>query len=196
MNDRTPDGIGPGARAAAAGELSGAQRTAIEWLTAGETTVAAAAAAGVSRSTVHRWLRVDAAFGAAFNAWQADAVADARARLLALGDAAVSAVAAAVAKGDVKTALTVLQRQGLLAPPSPGPADAALVARQRSHARAKANREMTEAECEVPPEIYDPAPRRAPAALPHRPAQHRGDADAVDLSAAAGGLRCLPAEEL
>ena len=153
------------------GELTGPQRTAIEWLTAGETAVSAAAAAGVSRSTVHRWLRADAAFQAAYNAWQADVAATARARLLGLADAAVTTVAAALAAGDARTALAVLQAQGLLAPHVPGPTDPALVARQRSHERAKANFQMTQAECGLPAEIYDPLHPRGRRALP-APVEH------------------------
>ena len=127
----SPDGAGPAG-------LSAAQRTAIEWLTAGESAVSAAAAAGVNRTTVYRWLKADPAFQAAYNAWQSDVLATARARLLALTDAAVTTVTAAVARGDARTALAVLQRQGLLAPPQPGPTDPELIAREREVARRRA----------------------------------------------------------
>jgi hypothetical protein len=164
MSNRTH----PGGEGESAGGLSGPQRTAIEWLTAGETAVAAADAAGVSRSTVHRWLRADPAFQAAYNAWQADLTSTARARLLALADKAVSTVERALDRGDARTALTILRAQGLLGPARPGPTDPDLIARQQSHDRALANFKMTDAECGVPAEIFDPAtgPRPALASLP------------------------------
>src|SRR5947209_6027615 len=86
------------ARSAAA--LSPAQRTAIERLTSGYTMVDSALAAGVGRATLYRWLKSDPEFLAAYNAWQQDAVATARGRLLALTDSAVSAVGKAMGKGD------------------------------------------------------------------------------------------------
>jgi hypothetical protein len=110
------------------------------------------------RATVYRWLKSDPAFAAAYNAWQAEAVETTRARLLALADAAVTTVAGALAKGDARTALTVLQRQGLLAPPTPGPTDPSMVARLDRHRRAKANLELTMDECGVPNEIFAPEP--------------------------------------
>lgn len=153
-----------GADAAAAAEgLSPPQRSALERMAAGGTATAAAAAAGVSRQTVHRWLRDDPAFAAAHNAWQAAAVESARGRLLALADAAVDTVAAALAHGDAKTALVVLQRQGLLAPPTPGPTDPALVARQDRHRRARAAQAQFEADEACPPHLFAPDP---PAPLP------------------------------
>ncbi len=143
---------------AATGRLSVAQRGAIEQLVAGATPVAAAAAVGVSRTTVYRWLKSDPDFTAAYHAWQADAVAASRDRLLALADAAVDTVAAAVAKGDVRTALTVLKSQGLLTPPTPGPTDPALIARRARHAAAEARAAMTFDECAVPGEEFPPLP--------------------------------------
>jgi hypothetical protein len=176
----------PGGEGESAGGLSGPQRTAIEWLTAGETAVAAADAAGVSRSTVHRWLRGDPAFQAAYNVWQADLVDTARARLLALADRAVSTVGRALDRGDARTALTILRQQGLLGPAKPGPTDPDLIARQQSHDRALANFKMTEAEAGVAAEIFDPALRRrpAPAALPAARIDPSNDPDraAIELA--------------
>src|SRR5262245_2091881 len=48
--------------------LAAAQTAALDALLAGQTVTAAAAAAGVDRSTLHRWLRSDHAFVAALNA--------------------------------------------------------------------------------------------------------------------------------
>ena len=56
----------------------------LEALTAGATVTAAAAAARVDRVTVHRWLRDDFAFQAAFNRARRDLRSAAEARLLGL----------------------------------------------------------------------------------------------------------------
>ncbi len=175
--------------------LSAAQRRALDRMAAGDTAKAAAAAAGVSRQTVHNWLGGDPAFRAAYHAWQADAVETARARLLALADAAVTTVAAAVARGDTKTALAVLGRQGLLAPPTPGPTDPELVARQDRHRRTAANQAMTTAECGVPAEIFapDPAPTGPPAARAADP--NAFDPNAFDLAQLDAAL-CRPTDDI
>ena len=160
MSKRKPDdgttALAPPDPAAAA--LTAAQRAAIEHLAAGDTPADAADAAGVGRSTVYRWIKADPAFAAAHHAWQAQAVATARGRLLALADAAVTTVAAAVAKGDVRTALTVLGRQGLLTPPTPGSTDPATVARLDRQRRARDAEAMMVADERLPPHLYAPEP--------------------------------------
>ncbi len=143
--------------------LTPAQRRAIQRLASGESATAAAASAGVHRQTLHRWLREDAAFRAAFHAWQAAAAEDARARLLALADAAVTAVAAAITAGDTRTALAILKGQGLLTPPEPGPTDPDHVARQQWAAAARAEAAIVKEEFLAGEGIFDPAkvpPRR------------------------------------
>src|SRR5207244_3791667 len=89
-----PMGLEMGFAAVSAAEaralaLSPAQRTAIEKLTSGHTLVDSALAAGVNRTTLYRWLKNDATFLAAYNAWQQDAVATARGRMLGITDVAV-----------------------------------------------------------------------------------------------------------
>jgi hypothetical protein len=76
--------------------LTPPQRKAIEKLTAGHTVADSATAAGVNRCTLYRWLKHDPEFQAAYNAWQQDAIATARGRLLALTDTAVTAVGKAM----------------------------------------------------------------------------------------------------
>ena len=49
------------------GRLKPRQQAVLERLLAGETVTAAARAAKVDRSTVHRWLKEDYTFGAAYN---------------------------------------------------------------------------------------------------------------------------------
>ena len=79
-------------------QLSPPQRTAIQLLTSGKTVVDSALAAGVSRATLYRWLKDDPNFQAAHNAWQHDAIATARSKLLALTDAAIETVRCALLK--------------------------------------------------------------------------------------------------
>ncbi len=169
---RSPRGAAGRAAAAAGGELTAAQRRAIGRMASGESATAAAAAAGVHRQTVHRWLRDDPAFRAAFHAWQAAAADHARARLLALADAAVTTVAAAVAAGDTRTALAVLKGQGLLVPPTPGPTDPDQVARRALADAARAEAALVDAEAACPAEVYVPEAVRAyhAARRPPRPA--------------------------
>jgi AcrR family transcriptional regulator len=110
-------------------QLSPAQARAIEMLASGHTVATAAEAVGVGRTTIYRWLKGDAAFVAAFNAWQQDMLDTARGRLLALTDTAVNAVSKSMEKGDAKTALALLKHLGALRRPTPGPTDPADVER-------------------------------------------------------------------
>ena len=119
-------------------QLSPAQYKAIEQLTAGQTVVASAAAAGVTRLTLYRWLKNDPAFQAAYNAWQHDAIATARGRLLAMTESAVTTVSQAVSAGDAKTALTILKSLGLLGVPTPGSTDPSEVERKQRLENRKA----------------------------------------------------------
>ncbi len=113
-------------------QLSPAQSKAMEMLASGHTIAIAAESAGVARSTIYRWLKGDAAFVAAFNAWQQDMLDTARGRLLALTDTAVTAVAKSMEKGDAKTALVLLKHLGALRRATPGPTDPADVQRQQN----------------------------------------------------------------
>lgn len=135
-----PDAFAPVSAAEAMSlALSPSQRTAIELLTSGRTMAAAAVAAGVNRSTLHRWFKGDAAFVAAFNAWQRDVLATSRGRLLSLSDLAVATVARAMNKGDAKTAVAVLKSLGVMDRPVPGATDPAEVERQQLLEQKKSN---------------------------------------------------------
>jgi hypothetical protein len=126
--------------------LPPAQRTAIELLTSGKTLVAAATAAGVTRMTLYRWLKADAAFSAAYNAWQKDILDTTRARLLALSDLAVSTVAKSMALGDARTAIKLLQSLGALERPQPGSSDPDEILRVQKLERLKAQTALRKAE--------------------------------------------------
>jgi len=103
--------------------LSKPQRTAIIQLTSGSTRSAAAIAAGVTRATLYKWLNHDPAFQAAFNAWQKDLITTTQGQLLAASQEAVAVVLSAIRRGDARLAWKLLQSQGLIAPPNPGPTD-------------------------------------------------------------------------
>jgi hypothetical protein len=65
---------------------------ALDALLSGKSVTAAATAAGVSRQTVHRWLRTDPAVIAAWNAGRLELLQVTRGRLLRLGEKAVSVI--------------------------------------------------------------------------------------------------------
>ena len=85
-----------------------------------------------ARGLVRTILSRDPQFAAAHNAWQHDALATARGRLLALTDTAVTALGRSIAKGDGRLALQLLDRMGLTTPPKPGPTDAGEVQRDQT----------------------------------------------------------------
>ena len=98
-------------------KLTAQQERVLERLLAGDTVAAAAEAVGVDRSTVHRWFREDLEFQAACNQGRQELRAATRSRLLRLTERAAETVEHAVANGDVRTALRLLERLGLLTPP-------------------------------------------------------------------------------
>ena len=81
-------------------EMETAKITALERLLSGDTVVSAAKAAGVNRSTLHRWLREDYDFQANYNARKRTLLETSEARLLALAETAVDVVSAALERGD------------------------------------------------------------------------------------------------
>ena len=95
------------------GDLTGAQQTAMLALVRGATVVSAAEEAGVSRSTLHRWL-TDPLFVSAYNRARADVRDAALRRASSLADRALSVVEKALDDGDAKTALALLRGLGLL----------------------------------------------------------------------------------
>src|SRR5262245_45523135 len=84
----------------------------LEQLLAGASITRAAQAAGVDRTSVHRWLREDWSFQAAYNAARRDLMREIETRLVRLAEGAVQAVERAVRQGDVRAALAVLKGLG------------------------------------------------------------------------------------
>jgi hypothetical protein len=110
--------------------LSPAQVKVLAELLTGKTITAAAAAAGVERVTVHRWLREDFAFQAAWNRDRQELHREAYARLERLAAKAVDCLEKAIDGGDVKAALVVAKGMGFLAPKTLESDDAEVLATQ------------------------------------------------------------------
>ena len=110
--------------------LSPAQELALSALMAGSRMTDAADAAGVSRSTLHRWMR-EPVFLAAHNGRRSELVASASAKLLNLTDKALGVVDQALDAGDGRVALAVLKGVGMFDGQSPvvGSDDSARVAK-------------------------------------------------------------------
>ena len=90
------------------------QLAVLERLLVGESVAKAAEAAGIDRSTVHRWQREDYAFQAAYNRRRRELYEAAQTRLLALAEEAADIVANAVRGGDTRAAIAVLKGLGLI----------------------------------------------------------------------------------
>ncbi len=118
----------------AAGGLTPKQLVVLDQLIVGKTVTKAAEVVGVDRTTVHRWLREDWAFQAAYNAAQRDLRREVEARLPHLVDAALETIQEAVRGGDVRAALAVLKGLGALpgSAPTIGADDPVELAEERS----------------------------------------------------------------
>ncbi len=100
----TSSSCGPG--------LSPVQLVVLKCLLSGCTITAAAQEGGISRETVHRWLREDYQFRADFNRGRMELLEEVRLGLLISARKAAETVSAAIDQGDVKAALAVLRGLG------------------------------------------------------------------------------------
>ena len=91
--------------------MSPAKMKAIQGLAAGQTVVDAAIAAGVGRTTLHRWLRENAVFQEEVNRRRRELRLRTLATLERRGDKAEACVEKAIENGDVKAAQEVLRRR-------------------------------------------------------------------------------------
>ena len=96
-----------------AAEIPAAQIAALDALLMGQTATAAAAAAGVSRTTLYNWLGKDYRFQAALNRGRRDLRQAIACRADQLATEAAECVALAVRKGDVRAALEILKRANI-----------------------------------------------------------------------------------
>ena len=110
------------------GTLSPTQVTVLAELLAGRTITDAATAAGVDRVTVHRWLREDFAFQAAWNRDRRELHRATYDRLERLTAKATECIEKAVDRGNVKVALEIVKGMGVLAPSPIGSEDASELA--------------------------------------------------------------------
>ena len=94
-------------------ELQPSQTRALAALAGGATVTSAAEAADVDRTTVHRWLRADFGFQAAYNGLRLDLRREFSAQLDSLAQVALETVCAAIESGDVRTSLAVLRGTGI-----------------------------------------------------------------------------------
>ncbi|HEY2584154.1 MAG TPA: hypothetical protein VGI81_00145 [Tepidisphaeraceae bacterium] len=129
--------------------LSAIQELALEHLTAGVSIADTARAARVDRRTLHRWIRDDARFAAAYNAWRQEVIDSGRARVLAMANRALNTMNAAIEKGDARVAVQVAKATGAMDAPKPGSADAAMVRRQRKLDDEQHQIELEEAEAKI-----------------------------------------------
>lgn len=106
-------------------QLTPSQLQVLQDLLSGESVTAAAKSGKVSRETVHRWLREDFTFQAAYNRGRLEILEEIQDTLLAAARKAADTVTKAVADGDVKVALAVLKGVGGLSGKAPhiGPGD-------------------------------------------------------------------------
>jgi hypothetical protein len=122
--------------------ISPAQEAAVEAMLAGKTVTEAALAGGVSRASVHRWLKEDFAFQAELNRGRREIRRAAFGTLERIATKAAGCLEKALDEGDVKAALEVLKRLQLLAPSRIGsddPAELAEEAKIDAAARQGAN---------------------------------------------------------
>jgi len=127
-------------------KLSPSQCEVLTRLAEGASIIDAANAAGVSHRSLRRWLHEDAHFTAAFNAWRRDLLESAQARALAMGDAALTAIAAAIQNGNVQAAMQLVKSLGILKPAAPQPTDADEVARRRTIDNSRRESRLAQAE--------------------------------------------------
>jgi AcrR family transcriptional regulator len=111
-----------------------AQEAALTALLTGKSVTDAAAAAGVGRTTVYRWLAHDPAFQASLNQRRQEMQDALQARLMLLAVKAVDAVERALDAGNSKAALALLAGLGLLPGSLPriGETDAAEIVLDRA----------------------------------------------------------------
>ncbi|NNF28952.1 MAG: hypothetical protein HKN73_17130 [Gemmatimonadetes bacterium] len=127
-------------------ELSPQQFAVLELLVGGATVTDAAKHSGVSRSTIHRWLKNDFAFQAELNRTR-NGLQEATLRtLLSVAHRAAQNVAEAIEGGDLSVSLKILKGIGALsgAPPRVGADDADVLREETEIDRAteQVDREM------------------------------------------------------
>ena len=136
------------ARAGSTPEMQPPQLHALASLASGSSVTDAAEGSGVDRTTVHRWLREDVVFQAAWNSLRRDMWGEIETNLDSLLADALHAVREAVRDGDARIAMAVLKGSGVLSqaseigPEDPGELREDLALARKERASIRANRKL------------------------------------------------------
>src|SRR5579862_835173 len=96
----------------------------------------------VHRGTVHRWLKDDPDFRAAFNAWKEETILSGRARVARMVGPALDTLLSCVMKGQFQAAVTVLKTMGILDKQQPGTIDRDLLDKEIQIERRRQRADM------------------------------------------------------
>ena len=122
--------------------LPASKQAALQMILGGQTVAEAARVTGVTRMTIHRWLKSDPEFQAAYNEWQEQIIGSTQARLLAMTDKAAEAVEKALEAGDARLGLKLLKEMGLLKTKKPGFTDPKRVRREMQNEEDRVERNL------------------------------------------------------
>jgi uncharacterized protein with von Willebrand factor type A (vWA) domain len=100
------------------------QQRALELLLEGKSVVEVAKAVGIHRGSLHRWMKHDAVFVAAYNQWHEQMRDGSHSRLMMIAERATGAVEKAIDAGDGRLALRLLEKMGVVKEREMGPTDA------------------------------------------------------------------------
>jgi len=117
--------------------LAANQQATLELLITGKSIAETARTAGVSRMTIHRWLKHDPAFQAAYNQWHEQLQESCRSRLQSMTEKAADALEKALESGDARAALQLLKGMGMIKERTPGSTDAEEIRNRDEIAREK-----------------------------------------------------------
>ncbi len=105
---------GEAAIAGLGSQVDAVQVQVLAFLLEGRSITESAAAAGVDRTTVHRWLKDDFNFRAGFNRGKKQLQAETETRLMQVAQRAADALGRAIDEGNVTASIAVLKGLGLL----------------------------------------------------------------------------------
>ena len=123
-------------------ELAEPKKAALELLMWGKSVSETARQTGVTRITIHRWLKNDPVFRAAYNEWHEEMRESSRSRLETMAEKAMDALDNALHSNDARAAIAVLKGLGLLRERKPGPTDAEEVKKEAEIRKKKREAEL------------------------------------------------------
>jgi hypothetical protein len=126
--------------------LPEAQEIALLQLATGSSIAKAAEAARVDRRTVHRWIRSNPHFAAAYNEWRREMLDSGRTRLVAMTNLALDTVKSAMLQGDARVAFQVAKATGVMDIPKPGLTEPGRLYRRKRLRDVKWQEELAKAE--------------------------------------------------